>query len=910
MKLASPAPDFYDLLGYVHDMYRANKRFCAKLVKIAGNPQVFRELGDVLMQWVEDMEVPYANFSRSFISDLNKRQDIQENPQIRQLLNNLSANFPYEITLESLFNAPNQQLKYYKMLYSVPTEHHSSRGIKGTAPLPQINTSFQEHHSFSPNISSIEQQIDSLRVADIFSGIRVKYQLRLNPVSKIALRNNFVLLPDQNGGATARVHLILTNEVLIVCREQPGAKPYSLIYPPLRNHDVQVKSASIERELVGEYIIQFSILGKKNLTMRADEKEIRNIWLGLEENVSSTMTLAARPLISTVQKMLSQPSNKTNTAMLNTPDEHELKGNRGEVSPLDSDEDKNTLQFDEKTMLLSGRSPNVPVNQPKPENKLENIIPRTVMMFPQVPGHNPSSVVGKLPSLSSNPTPVESEMVDIKEPTKPTIVQMTFIPPVAVQKMTIVNTEPKRPAIGTFESINRSGSPHPASPRPIEVRQGVSPVAMQAVTQQKSRQQIPPQQYQQTPRQQIPPQQYQQNSRQQIPPQQYQQPLQQQQGYPTGYTNGYTRPLAPVHPMASKSSPYRGPGPQPAPIPTSNMLSPRLGPTQGGPSQTMMSPPNNLRTHSPQRAVGSPYPNFNTPSPSPSRSFGTASPSPRPQQGSPYSPDDSSSPPHSPNPLGSQANGIKQVVYSSSECEVFHWKDKTWYAAEGKCLLQIKLTHSNRACVAVQIQATGHLYLNAWILPITVIRQPSETDVSISVFMGNRKENYLVHFHNPNDALSFLHILQQMHYDSCQPRPYQDPIMARSSSLGNQHGAAENRLAENGPQTLQPVMQFKCKLFLQNETSSWSPFGSVSMRISQQIPSKRMHIYIENEKNKLVSSVVRSGNVEKVGNKKVTFLLKNEQERTSMVYMIQLKDEKTAVKTYDYLRVKNSEAEW
>ncbi|OAD70159.1 hypothetical protein PHYBLDRAFT_102741, partial [Phycomyces blakesleeanus NRRL 1555(-)] len=104
-----------------------------------------------------------------------------------------------------------------------------------------------------------------------------------------------------------------------------------------------------------------------------------------------------------------------------------------------------------------------------------------------------------------------------------------------------------------------------------------------------------------------------------------------------------------------------------------------------------------------------------------------------------------------------------------------------------------------------------------------------------------------------------------------------------------------------GPQTLQPVMQFKCKLFLQNETSSWSPFGSVSMRISQQIPSKRMHIYIENEKNKLVSSVVRSGNVEKVGNKKVTFLLKNEQERTSMVYMIQLKDEKTAVKTYDYL---------
>lgn len=92
------------------------------------------------------MEVPYANFSRGFIANLNQRQDIVDNPAIRKLLQ-VSGNTPplhvwcvreksnhqdgqdlsmkanYEITLESLFNAPVQQLKYYKMLYGVSMQY-------------------------------------------------------------------------------------------------------------------------------------------------------------------------------------------------------------------------------------------------------------------------------------------------------------------------------------------------------------------------------------------------------------------------------------------------------------------------------------------------------------------------------------------------------------------------------------------------------------------------------------------------------------------------------------------------------------------------------------------------------------------------------------------------------------------
>jgi hypothetical protein len=68
---------------------------------------------------VNDLEVPYANYSRSYIHNLNYRTDILRNPSIQSLLQNLSANVSHDINLESLFNAPIQQLKYYKGLYSV-----------------------------------------------------------------------------------------------------------------------------------------------------------------------------------------------------------------------------------------------------------------------------------------------------------------------------------------------------------------------------------------------------------------------------------------------------------------------------------------------------------------------------------------------------------------------------------------------------------------------------------------------------------------------------------------------------------------------------------------------------------------------------------------------------------------------
>jgi hypothetical protein len=171
--------------------------------------------------------------------------------------------------------------------------------------------------------------------------------------------------------------------------------------------------------------------------------------------------------------------------------------------------------------------------------------------------------------------------------------------------------------------------------------------------------------------------------------------------------------------------------------------------------------------------------------------------------------------------------------------------------------------------------------------------------------MGTQKENYLIHFEHPSDANVCADILHKVHAESNYQ--LQQPIMDHIEPEIDEPEPVDN---VNVPQTLKPVMQCKAKLFIKNETANWSTFGSVTMRISQQAPSMRMLIQIENDKAKLVSAVVRSGNVEMISSKRISFLLVDEATKTSIVYMIHLREDQTGNKIYEYLRTKNAENGW
>ncbi|KAI9316279.1 hypothetical protein BX666DRAFT_1949065 [Dichotomocladium elegans] len=1013
----APIPsDFSELLSNVHNVLKANRRFCAKLMKIAANPQTIKELGDALMQWIDDMEVPYANFCRSFIADLNSREDVTNNPAIRQLLQNLSSSATYEITLETLFNAPIQQLRYYKMLYgrllesaepgradhkllleanqridtvmlmaqktnNKPTTSadHISPARLQTKALPAVTPIQTDITPLHPELAAFQKQLNCSQVTDLFTGAPLQQQCSPNFASadtSVIFRDSFVLLPEETHlSAPVRVHLVLTNNYLIIARENGnsnnGSDMYILLYPPLTVDDITVKSKMLDRELVGEYLVEFTIQNQKCLTFRADNKAIRNKWVGCGENASNSLLLESKPLPVIIQKNGGNVAHGVSglTSRKSTIRKRDIVSfyhdQTGEISPLSSDEsDSEGPDFFSKAL---------PQDAQEEDHK--------VKALPAPP------VLPKMPSVQASP------LGDTIAPPKPPMKQSAsndYLTPTRQDNNSLLS--PSLATLGaSATSINSQGSEEsnggggsspvrPVSPRTVEISHAVAPVAMQAITQtndyftagaaasSKDGQALRPTSTVTTlehlPRTSsatslhdmrpvVPPvmpvrsssirqQEFPQPHQQQRPPmlsQQHQQPprpsmaqssprLTPMHGSPRPPHQGSPRPPL-QRPMAhSQNIPSQKPLPQgpcgtPGSPPAHMQQQQQQQPSWPGSQQGMPrpAPPSPGLTGSRPPSPGlSPTPGYNNEPMRPAGYHLNAPPHLRPLRPM----EELNSPPRSPTPhmVNGQPNGIRQVIYSNGQCEVFHWKSESWYGVDGHCVVEVRQTFSNRSCLAIQLQNTGQLYLNAWVLPNTVICHASPTDVSISVYMGQQKENYLVHFHTPQDAVQLFQILQRMHQEAVQmnisdvnssvpmrgvsPAP---PVnLMRSMTIADEDHKEENQ--EQVPQTLRLVMQCKTKLFVQNEHSNWSSFGSVQMKISQQLPSKKMHIEIENKSTKLVSAIVQSRNVERISPKRITFLLVNEKERQSMVYMVQIKEESTGQKIFEYLKVKNAENGW
>ncbi len=111
-----------------------------------------------------------------------------------------------------------------------------------------------------------------------------------NPESELVMRDSFDLVTNQQTGSTIRVHLVLTTEVLVICREL-NKQSYLLMHPPLPIGDIVVKTDEQDQ-------IHLSVMNRRNLVFRADSKEIRNMWIGADQNSS----LSPCPLNLVAQK--------------------------------------------------------------------------------------------------------------------------------------------------------------------------------------------------------------------------------------------------------------------------------------------------------------------------------------------------------------------------------------------------------------------------------------------------------------------------------------------------------------------------------------------------------------------------------------------------------------------------------
>lgn len=111
------------------------------------------------------------------------------------------------------------------------------------------------------------------------------------------------------------------------------------------------------------------------------------------------------------------------------------------------------------------------------------------------------------------------------------------------------------------------------------------------------------------------------------------------------------------------------------------------------------------------------------------------------------------------------------------------------------------------------------------------------------------------------------------------------------------------------PQSLEPVVstvsaQMKCKVFLQQHHAQWKSLGSAKLKLYRQDPINVKQLVVEadnKDKSVLISTIVLTDGVERVGKTGVAIELSDKGARTGIVYMIQLRNEASAGGLFDSL---------
>jgi len=89
----------------------------------------------------------------------------------------------------------------------------------------------------------------------------------------------------------------------------------------------------------------------------------------------------------------------------------------------------------------------------------------------------------------------------------------------------------------------------------------------------------------------------------------------------------------------------------------------------------------------------------------------------------------------------------------------------------------------------------------------------------------------------------------------------------------------------------------KCKVFLKQHHAQWKSLGPAKLLLYQQQPTNVKQLVVEADtkaKSMLISTIVLTDAVERVGKTGVAIELSDEGQRTGIVYMIQLKSETSA----------------
>ncbi|KAJ4486253.1 hypothetical protein J3R30DRAFT_3445453 [Lentinula aciculospora] len=115
---------------------------------------------------------------------------------------------------------------------------------------------------------------------------------------------------------------------------------------------------------------------------------------------------------------------------------------------------------------------------------------------------------------------------------------------------------------------------------------------------------------------------------------------------------------------------------------------------------------------------------------------------------------------------------------------------------------------------------------------------------------------------------------------------------------------AESSALPTGPVTSSITATFKCKVFLKQQHAQWKSLGSAKLKLYREDPTNVKQLVVEADdkvNTVLISTIVLTDGVERVGKTGVAVELSDRGARTGTVYMIQVRNEKSAGGLFDSL---------
>jgi hypothetical protein len=107
-----------------------------------------------------------------------------------------------------------------------------------------------------------------------------------------------------------------------------------------------------------------------------------------------------------------------------------------------------------------------------------------------------------------------------------------------------------------------------------------------------------------------------------------------------------------------------------------------------------------------------------------------------------------------------------------------------------------------------------------------------------------------------------------------------------------------------GPTSSVISAQMKCKVFLQQQHAQWKSLGGAKLKLYEEKPTNIKQLVVEADTKDhpiIISTIVLTDGVERVGKTGVAIELSDNGTRTGIIYMIQLKNETSAVGLFDSL---------